>query len=144
MASCNYMLLNPSFLNDNNEYFGLICDENNINKCIKYFWSEITKKIFKNEYDSNVNNFPLQIFDKTSLTMRYFILKQEYLSNTKIKISYKERLNEIISSDKYMNKSTFSYYVYSLTNDFTTKLYIYDKNDILLPKIKQKMIFKIV
>lgn len=104
----SHILINPWFSKENQESFTLVYSGDNINDCIKYFWSQLSHKNFILDPLYNVQNFPFFIYDKLSEKIRYFILNTG-LDDGRVRLEYMEQpssmnINNLRKFDNYYTR----------------------------------------
>lgn len=74
MNPITHILINPWFSKENQQSFTLVYSGDNIDNCIKYFWSELSNKNISMDDLFQMQNFPMSIYDKQLDKIRTFLL----------------------------------------------------------------------
>jgi len=132
-----FILLSPSFIDENNNTFALISKEAALINAMRSFIDELNQSLFKITIKNThtINNMPILIYDINNTIARKFLINQ-VVDNNNIRLSYKE-IDHTSNSDNLM----FNDFTYTLDGNFTAILGY--ANNIKLPAIKKSFHIKI-
>jgi hypothetical protein len=108
MNPITHILINPWFSKENRESFTLVYSGEDIDNCIKYFWSELSRRNMIIDEIYQMENFPMTIYDKQLEKIRTFLLSTG-LYKQSMRLNYNEipcrmSVDSFHGYDSYYNK----------------------------------------
>lgn len=141
MNPITHILLNPWFSSENDQSCTLVYSGDDIDNCIKHFWTELSRKNFILDDSYNMRNFPMSIYDKQLEKIRTFMLSTGMYQQS-MRLMYDElpyrNVDNYRGFDNYYDRIMGQFYV----NLDLSNVNMMKDRYIMFPKFRRNMLIK--